>query len=390
MHLEAQPRLSAMPLHAAIAGSVKIDTISSIQDFDALRPDWNRLVVQLEIPSPFQSFDWNRAWWNHFGGRRQMRIAVLQEHGEVVGIAPFYLLRYGPVGALVPFGWPDRLTELMAPIIPAFRRERLEASLSDWLLRRYPIGFVAGLDPASEKYFCDRSLSQQVYFDWRELPSTWEALLDGLHRSMRGNTRYYPRLLQRNGHKLSFRVASDTETVRTALPILYALHTARANAPGAEVHRDRLKGVKQRAFLHDLAGLLALRGEMKIGILEIDGQDVAAQLWFERHGTLFIHYSGYNPTWARFSVAMIATSEVIRMGIDRGLRRVEFLRGSKQFKTRWNTQQRIQTDVHFIRYPALLRIFHGVRAIRRHLRNRAYRRLGPSQTATQNSQNAAD
>ncbi len=113
---------------------------------------------------------------------------------------------------------------------------------------------------------------------------------------------------------------------------------------------------------------------MKIGLLQVDGADVAAQLWFERHGTIFLHYSGYDPEWARFSVAMVLTSEIIRTGVEPGIRRVEFLRGSKQFKTRWNTEQRMQTDVYYVRHPWLLPMFHRLRSVRRKLRSRSYRR----------------
>jgi CelD/BcsL family acetyltransferase involved in cellulose biosynthesis len=119
---------------------------------------------------------------------------------------------------------------------------------------------------------------------------------------------------------------------------------------------------------------------MKVGLLEVDGKDVAAQLWFERAGTMFMHYSGYEPGWARFSVAMVTTSEVIRHGIERGIKRVEFLRGAKQFKSRWNTQQRVQSDVYFVRYPMLVPMFNRIRAMRRKMRNRKFsaRRNGQS------------
>ena len=45
-----------------------------------------------------------------------MRVAVLREEGEIAAIAPFYLRRLGPLSALVPFGWPDRLAEQIEPM----------------------------------------------------------------------------------------------------------------------------------------------------------------------------------------------------------------------------------------------------------------------------------
>lgn len=351
---------------------IRVDVVSTIEGLEALQPDWERLVDEMDVPSPFLSWHWSRIWWQHFGGRHKLQIAVLNENGLVAAIAPYYLLRYGPVKVLVPFGWPDRLTEQMEPIILARNRHVLQAALNNWLIQKHPVGFVTGLDPSCAEPFGERSLRENVYFDWRELPATWDALLDGLHRSMRGNIKYYPRLLERSGHSFSFRIAGDVDSVRAALPTLYRLHTARAQLTAGEQHRDRLLHPIRRRFLNHLAGVLAPRGEMKIGILQVDGEDVAAQLWFERNATVFLHYSGYQPEWARFSVAMMTTSEIIRLALERGMKRVEFLRGSKQFKTRWNTEQRVQVDLYFVRQPWLLPLFHRVRSLRRRLRNRTY------------------
>ncbi len=352
-----------------------LDVVSKATDFNALHADWERLVDRMEVPSPFLSWDWNRIWWGTFGRGRQMRVAVLREEGQVVGIAPFYRMRYGPVRLLVPFGWPDRLTEQMEPLIPAPGRDRLNHVLSEWLVKEHALGLAPGLDRTTAQLFGERAVREDVYFDWRSLPPRWAELLDGLHRSMRGNIRYYPRLLERGGHTLAFRVADDVGAVRAALPTLFDLHTARANAPTGERHRDRLAEPTRREFLQRLAAVLPQSGAMKVGILRVDSADVAAQLWFERNGTIFLHYSGYEPEWSRFSVAMVVTSEILRTGVERGMRRVEFLRGSKQFKTRWNTEQRMQTDVYYVRNPLLLPMFHRLRSLRRKLRSRSYRRV---------------
>lgn len=362
------------PTHA----SLELDVISSIRGLDALRSDWERLVDEMEVPSPFLGWDWHRLWWKHFGGRNQIRVAVLSDESGVVGVAPFYLKRYGPLQFLAPFGWPDRLTELIQPIIPGRTTEPVQALLKQWLLKEHALGLVMGLDRSAAESFRNQSLSDDVCFDWRELPSSWDQLLDGLHRSMRGNTRYYPRLLQRHGHSLEFRVADDPDSVRRALPTLYELHAARANAAIGERHRDRLGQRNRQAFLNDVAATLVPKDQMKVGILQVDGNDVAAQLFFERGSTLFLHYSGFKPEWAPYSVAMIVTSEIIQLGIERKLRRVEFLRGSKQFKTRWNTEQRIQTDSYFVREPWLLPMLQRIRLLRSKLRNRHYRRSSAS------------
>src|SRR5258705_3527474 len=116
------PRAAHGSPGAPVAGSlptsnmnsgITVDVVSKAAGFDALHVDWDRLVDRMEVPSPFLTWDWNRAWWATFGGRKQMRVAVLRDEDQVVGIAPFYRVGFWPLHALGPIGWPERLTEQM-------------------------------------------------------------------------------------------------------------------------------------------------------------------------------------------------------------------------------------------------------------------------------------
>jgi CelD/BcsL family acetyltransferase involved in cellulose biosynthesis len=132
--------------------------------------------------------------------------------------------------------------------------------------------------------------------------------------------------------------------VAAALPLLWDLHAARAAAPTRIRHLDYLKPVRRRAFMLEVAPVLAARGEAAIGMLTVDGKVVAAQLWFEAGRAMFLYYSGYDLAWARYSVGMLTTAEILKDALARGVRRVEFLRGANQFKSRWGTQARAETD----------------------------------------------
>src|SRR5207302_11195228 len=98
-------------------------------------------------------------------------------------------------------------------------------------------------------------------------------------------------------------------------------------------HDDYFADPRRRAFFRAVVPALAAAGAARIGVLCVDGEPAAAQLWFEHGDTLFLYYSGYDTRWARFSVALIATLEAIRSAMaERGIRRLEFLSGGGQFK----------------------------------------------------------
>src|SRR5207249_10716401 len=77
----------------AVSSAVAIREVTTLVDFDAMQTDWNQLVDQLEVPSPFQTWEWNRAWWNHFGVGRALLILVFRLAGWVIGFAPFLRCR---------------------------------------------------------------------------------------------------------------------------------------------------------------------------------------------------------------------------------------------------------------------------------------------------------
>ncbi|MGH7902835.1 MAG: GNAT family N-acetyltransferase [Candidatus Dormibacteraceae bacterium] len=350
--------------------ALTVSTIADEAGLAGLRADWDALAAQATAPSPFLGWDWCRLWWRHLGPGRGMRVGVVTHRGQVVGIAPLHVRRFGPVRMMLPFGWPDGLTEQMEVLCAPRHREQVLEALRSWLLRRrWTASLIPGLTPAEVRDgWPGQRLAGEVHFEHRALPATWDELVPTLNKSMRDNVKYYPRLMVRSGFGFELRVAESAAEVRAALPTLFRLHTARALSPVGEFHRDKLQEPRRRAFMEEMAAGLAARGEAKLGLLEVNGATIAAQMWLETGGTMFLYYSGYDPAWSKYSVAMVTTSEIMKHGMARGLRRVEFLRGTKQFKTRWDTEQRTQTDLLWVRSRWLLPCVSAARDARGRLR----------------------
>jgi CelD/BcsL family acetyltransferase involved in cellulose biosynthesis len=50
---------------------------------------WNKLLSECSKPSVFQSFEWNKVWWETLGGKYQLRIYTLEnENGDFCALAP--------------------------------------------------------------------------------------------------------------------------------------------------------------------------------------------------------------------------------------------------------------------------------------------------------------
>jgi CelD/BcsL family acetyltransferase involved in cellulose biosynthesis len=368
--------LAVCPETAQAREALAATVVTDEEGFALLRPEWDELVDRLELPSPFQTWAWNHVWWKHFGHRGRPHIVVFRAGGSVAGIAPLQERRHVWVSSIVPIGWGNLLTEQLELLLPESHRRQMLAALSAHLAGsdRGWIG-LSGLQEGELEGCLGRLgvVSRvDMPFEYRDLPPTWAELVQGLNRSMRGNVKYYPRLMNRDGLAFCVRFAETPAEVSNALADLYRLHAARAGVHDGVVHKDYLERGDHRAFLNEVAPLLAATGQAKVALLEVKGAVVAAQMWLERRGTAFLYYSGYDPDWARYSVAMITTSEILKYAISRGFTRVEFLRGTGHFKTRWDTRRRHRSEVTWARRANSMRLlldsYRGARQVFRRAR----------------------
>lgn len=315
----------------------------------------------LALPSPFQSWEWHRAWWRHFSVSRvdRLNLILFRRSGDLVGLASMKARTRFGFTELSPLGWRDRLTEYSVLMFPEDEKTILLQELWTWLkAHRWTwtcipqLGQGIALPATAGSYLVS---SETIVFEHLNLPASWEALDRGLNQSMRSNVRYYPRLMARERHPHSFEIARTADEVTAALPVLWTLHSARAAARTKIRHHDYMKPPARRAFLAEVLPLLASRGEASIGLLKVDGAIVGAQLWLERDRAIFLYYSGFDPAWSRYSVAMVATAEIFKDAISRGIDRVEFLRGANHFKSRWGTEARVETESVLARHRRLVR-----------------------------------
>lgn len=361
-----------------------ITEVTTDDGFDALRPEWNQLVSRLEVPSPFQSWEWCRTWWNYFGRAHRLRILVFREAGDLVGIAQLHQRHYGSLhvgpSMLAPLGWEDHrrkqgITEQNELIFPAADRLRLMAALAEWLqATHWSLALLPGnqVPPPLSDWLAEKAvlLGRPTWSYFRTLPATWPEVIADLGKSMRDNVKYYPKLLERSGHRTELRVCATPAEVSAAIPVFFQLHRARANSGAAVAHEDRFRFEDRRSFLQEVGPLLAGRGGLKVGLLEVDGRVVAAQIWLETGRTMFIYYSGFDPAWSHFSVQLVATIESLKDGMSRGINSVEFLRGGGHAKERWETSKRLRVNVTLARRPAIARWFLRVPRVQRGLRLR--------------------
>lgn len=78
--------LKSTGLHRQI---LQIKLINTTEAFDQLEDDWNHLVEQTDV-HVYQTFDWNRTWWESFGKEGTLFIVAFYESDKLVGLLPLF------------------------------------------------------------------------------------------------------------------------------------------------------------------------------------------------------------------------------------------------------------------------------------------------------------
>jgi hypothetical protein len=170
-----------------------------------------------------------------------------------------------------------------------------------------------------------------------ELPPSWEAYLSGLSSHARHAIRRKERRL-RQEHDV---VLTDygPERLEEGLHHLQCLHAVRWGGGGA------FRGPAMQRLHHRLAASLADRGQLWLVTLDLDGAPAAVWYGFSLGETVYHYQSGRDLRWERERVGTVLMSLIIRRAIERGYRRLDFLRGEEPYKAEWTDTARRRYEV---------------------------------------------
>ncbi|MCA9209854.1 MAG: cellulose biosynthesis protein, partial [Planctomycetales bacterium] len=60
--------------------------INRIEELESYRLTWHHLLAQTRYASFFQTFEWLRIYWRHFGEGQRLRTLIVYRGGEPIGI----------------------------------------------------------------------------------------------------------------------------------------------------------------------------------------------------------------------------------------------------------------------------------------------------------------
>lgn len=302
----------------------------------------------------FQSWDWARAWWKHFGApvRRRLWVLEFSDNGQVIGYAPFYLPPHpAPLRPLRLIGTgpsdyndvvvlPGREADVAGALRAFLRDQRRDWDWLDVPQLRPESALLTGLEGEETRPAAARPLrrffSPGETCPWVPLPASWDMFRATLGKKMRANVGYYDRQVGKL-FEAHFRLATP-ETLAGDLDAFFALHQRRWNRrwlPGAFAAR------RARAFHEDVCARLLAAGHLRLHTLALDGEIQAALQCFQFNDRCAYYLGGFEPSLARLSIGTVLTGRAIRHAIEADhAAEFDLLRGDEPYKYRWGARDR--------------------------------------------------
>jgi CelD/BcsL family acetyltransferase involved in cellulose biosynthesis len=327
-------------------GIMDIERIEDTAGFEKLKEEWNELLESSASNCLFLTWEWLYTWWKHLSDGRKLLIIAVRCDGELVGIAPL-AVRPRKLTRLLPFRLVEFLgtgsvgSDYLDLIIRRGKEHEALQALAEYLahgklmleLAQLKRGTCSAAELASQLRLRNWTHSEakiNICPFINLARHSWESYLAALGSKNRSDIERRLRNLNQQ-FDVRFEQALSEEKRREALRLLFALHNMRWRERGgsAAFHTPSLL-----SFHEELSQLALARGWLRLFILWLDGKPAGARYGFRYHRTFYSYQSGFDPSYGKHGVGLIAVLLAIKSAIAEGTEEYDLLAGTEAYKFR--------------------------------------------------------
>jgi len=322
--------------------------ISDFQQLEDLANDWQRLWQSHRQPEIFQSFTWTRAWWQSYGEGLRLRVAVVQQAGEIVLILPLVQSR----GVLRFLGSPqsDYCDILCCHPQPA---QPLTVALQSLLGEEWKECVLENLRRDSHFVQAYASLPRELRHLLRaEVSDTCPTIRLGDHRgpvveSLLANKhlRRRQRKLQKSG-EVTFRHIESQEEIQHQLTQFFRCHRRRC---ALLAKTSCFEEAAMRKMMRAVASMMDAARELRFGVLELNGRPQAWSLGFQLKGKYAYYQQTFDVDAEEYGPGEILLYHLFLYAKDAIDKEIDFLRGDEFFKLRFANHSNNILNLYFER-----------------------------------------
>jgi CelD/BcsL family acetyltransferase involved in cellulose biosynthesis len=305
--------------------SVRLDS------FVNLDAEWQELLTHSSSNHIFFTPQWQKSWWQVFGGGFEFTLLSIYKGTQLVGIAP--LKRQDKtlsfIGSsdvcdymdfVVRAGYEDyflsRLIEYLERL--DWKSLELDSVLPDSFTFKYLAPFMRQKGHRVE--INQSNVSPQLF-----LPANWEDYFTLLKTKDRHEVRRKLRRLEQ-GNAVNYLTVTEPAQMPGAMESFFSLFQL------SNPEKANFMTGQKREFFTAMVSSLAEKGNIRLSFLEVDGVRGAATLCFDYNKDIYLYNSAYNPAYSSLSVSLLLEVYDIQDAIKNGKKRFDFLSGNEPYK----------------------------------------------------------
>ena len=332
---------------------LRIQMVETAAEFDSLGPRWAAAQKDAALTSVFETFQWQRLWWESYNRGQALRVIVASEGDTLLGILAVYvqaesILHY-PVRLLRFVGsGADTYPDDLGPILAPGRETYVAKALADAVLRLrgWDVLLLADMNPrcpftqaiaaSARAAGLETRTGQSERIAYIDLPATWNDWLQSLHRDRRYRVKNIRKKLQA-AHPARFFVWDDPATLDQGIDRLIHLHHKRWKSIGQP---HAFASPEYVAFHRATMKACFARDWLRLYALELSGQVVAMCYFYRFRDAIYLMQSGFDPDFSDVKPGQVLLGHIIEHAIGEGHKVLDFLRGDHRYKDELATGER--------------------------------------------------
>jgi len=331
---------------------MQLDVIRTIEEFDALKEEWNALLACSASAVPFLRHEYLAAWWRTLGGGEwksgELYVVIARlPDGKLSGVAPLFFTRAKEnEPALMLLGSIEISDYLDVVICPQGTNAFIEALFEQldgptappWktldlynLLESSPT--LPVLEAAARQYGWQYRQERLQHCPYILLPEDWDTYLASLDKKQRHEIRRKMRRAESNDDPLRWYIVTDEASLDENIEAFLGLmeQDPEKKAFLSQAMRSHMRLTMQAAFQG---------GWLQLAFLEVGGVKAAAYLSFDDGGHLWVYNSGLNFDYSEISPGWVLLGYLLQWAIENKRLAFDFMRGDEEYKYRFGALDR--------------------------------------------------
>jgi len=313
-----------MLLENPVSQNFAVEEIESIHRAKTLRSEWSALWERCPNATPFQTPEWQFAWWDAFGSDKKLWLISARDSqtDRLIALLPAMILPKRGKVMFVGAAVSDELDMLAEPEHAASAATTFLSHICHHAHRWTECEFAPLPESSALRAGSDVVAVMPVVDLSQPVPA-----------NMRRNLRRYRRRAEKIG-SVQFESASERnfDELFQALIDLHCARWNRRNQPGV------LCAQATRQFHMQAARALFRRGISRVYTLHIGGRIAAGVYALLSRGQMRSYIGGFDPDLPQLSPGTLAIGYAIEEARREGAKTYNFLRGAETYKRYWGAK----------------------------------------------------